>query len=347
MFNSLECTYGPDYAACVCLGLTRGKISTDVRLFKADFLLATEGELSLQQRKQNDAELPHSGGVSPVAPEQEPLRAAVGNGSYNTHSHRDTKNCATAKVDEPDTWDVRARLKENVVQLDVPVEDPFGVDFNESIHQLSYYGLLEIEIYMKTDWQALTAGAAKLTPCDTSPCETDDCCQTQKKAPREDEGRPQQSHQQTNEQDNAGQETGDSRRLDELRQLCNGMRNVLDLDVAPLRQLFYGKLVKLQTAATIQASMSSHLNMAASMSSHLNMAASMSSHLNMAASMSSHLNMAASMSSHLNMAASMSSHLNMAASMCVGSPEEERGKPEASKSVADQLEVKPLCGVTG
>ncbi|TNN76998.1 hypothetical protein EYF80_012844 [Liparis tanakae] len=63
----------------------------------------------------------------------------------------EVKKSATAKVDEPDTWNIRAGLNENVVQLDVPVEDPSGVDFNESIHQLFCYGLLETERDVETE----------------------------------------------------------------------------------------------------------------------------------------------------------------------------------------------------
>lgn len=55
------------------------------------------------------------------------------------------QKCATAKVDDPDTWYIRGGLNENVVRLDVPVKHPFGMDLNKSIHQLFYDDLWERE----------------------------------------------------------------------------------------------------------------------------------------------------------------------------------------------------------
>lgn len=40
------------------------------------------------------------------------------------------QKCATAKVNKPDTWDIRAGLNKNVVQLDVPVEHTPRVNLN-------------------------------------------------------------------------------------------------------------------------------------------------------------------------------------------------------------------------
>ena len=56
-----------------------------------------------------------------------------------------SQKCATAEVDDPDSWDIRAGLNENVFQLDVIVKHTLGVDLNEGVHQLPGQDLTERE----------------------------------------------------------------------------------------------------------------------------------------------------------------------------------------------------------
>ena len=84
------------WLCCMCLWLTEGKTSIDVRVVKDNLMLILEGETSMQHCKHCDTELPHCSRFGLVQTMVEPLRAGV---ATSTYKHTESKiNGETAKT---------------------------------------------------------------------------------------------------------------------------------------------------------------------------------------------------------------------------------------------------------
>lgn len=91
--------------------------------------------------RQNSSDLPRCPRFGPVTLVQEVLRGGVHTGSFLFVAQPVCQACATAKINNPDGWNIRASFRQNVSHLDVPVEHTSGVGLNESIHLLLWYDL--------------------------------------------------------------------------------------------------------------------------------------------------------------------------------------------------------------